>query len=85
MSKELTAENRDQVIVRTSVIGILTNILLAGFKAFIGVYPIPSLSSWMRSITSPTHYRPSLRSSAQNWQERNRMRNILSATAVSNI
>ena len=37
MSKELTAENRDQVIVRTSVIGILTNILLAGFKAFIGV------------------------------------------------
>ena len=37
MAKELTAENRDQVIVRTSVIGILTNILLAGFKAFIGV------------------------------------------------
>ena len=29
--------NRDQVIVRTSVIGILTNILLAGFKAAVGL------------------------------------------------
>lgn len=37
MAKELTAENRDQVIIRTSVIGILTNILLAAFKAVIGI------------------------------------------------
>ena len=37
MAKELTAETRDQVIVRTSVIGILANILLAAFKAVIGV------------------------------------------------
>ena len=37
MAKELTAETRDQVIVRTSVIGILTNILLAAFKAVIGI------------------------------------------------
>ncbi|MGP1589871.1 MAG: cation diffusion facilitator family transporter [Oribacterium sp.] len=30
-------ENRDKVIVRTSIIGILTNILLAVFKAVIGI------------------------------------------------
>lgn len=34
---ELTQANRDRVIVRTSVIGILTNVLLATFKAVIGV------------------------------------------------
>ena len=32
-----TAENRDKVIIRTSVIGILTNVLLAAFKAAIGI------------------------------------------------
>ena len=33
-----TAENkRDKVIIRTSVIGILTNVLLATFKAFVGI------------------------------------------------
>lgn len=30
-------ENRDKVIIRTSIIGILTNILLAVFKAVIGI------------------------------------------------
>ena len=30
-------ENRDKVIIRTSIIGILTNVLLAAFKAVIGV------------------------------------------------
>ena len=30
-------ENRDKVIIRTSVIGILTNVLLAAFKAVIGI------------------------------------------------
>ena len=30
-------ENRDRVIIRTSVIGILTNVLLAAFKAVIGI------------------------------------------------
>lgn len=34
---ELTQANRDRVIIRTSVIGILTNVLLATFKAVIGV------------------------------------------------
>ena len=29
--------NRDRIIVRTSVIGILANVFLAGFKAFVGV------------------------------------------------
>lgn len=29
--------NRDSIIIRTSVIGILTNVLLASFKAFIGI------------------------------------------------
>lgn len=31
------AENRDKVIIRTSIIGILTNVLLAAFKAVIGI------------------------------------------------
>ncbi len=31
------AENREKAIVKTSVIGIITNVFLAGFKAFIGV------------------------------------------------
>ena len=30
------AENRDKIIVKTSVIGIVTNIFLATFKAIIG-------------------------------------------------
>ena len=29
--------NRDKVIIRTSIIGILTNIFLAAFKAIIGI------------------------------------------------
>ncbi len=31
------ADNRDKVIIRTSIIGILTNVLLAAFKAVIGI------------------------------------------------
>ena len=34
---EQEGKNRDAVIVRTSVIGILANILLAGFKAAVGL------------------------------------------------
>lgn len=30
-------KNRNQVIVRASVVGIVTNFLLAGFKAFVGM------------------------------------------------
>ena len=30
-------QNRDHVIIRTSIIGILTNVLLAAFKAAIGI------------------------------------------------
>ncbi len=40
MSKanEAAAKNRDAVIVRTSVIGILANIFLAAFKAAVGIF-----------------------------------------------
>ena len=34
---QATMANRDGVIIRTSVIGILTNVFLAAFKAVIGV------------------------------------------------
>lgn len=34
---EKSAENRNRVIIKTSVIGILTNVFLAGFKAVIGI------------------------------------------------
>ena len=42
MSKQLSSinelqMNRDQVIVRTSVIGIIANVFLAGFKAVVGL------------------------------------------------
>ena len=30
-------QKRDKVIIRTSIIGILTNVLLAAFKAVIGI------------------------------------------------
>ena len=32
-----TEENRDKVIIRTSIVGILTNVMLAAFKAVIGI------------------------------------------------
>ncbi|MBQ7657222.1 MAG: cation transporter [Clostridia bacterium] len=35
--QETIIQTRDQVIVRTSVIGILTNVFLAAFKAFVGI------------------------------------------------
>lgn len=34
---EITTANRDSIIIKTSVIGILTNVLLAAFKAAIGL------------------------------------------------
>ena len=34
---ETGREGRDRTIIRTSIIGILTNVLLAAFKAFIGI------------------------------------------------
>ena len=38
MSNNQTPEmNRDQVIIRTSIIGILANLLLLAFKAFVGI------------------------------------------------
>ncbi len=36
-SPEKERDSRDRIIVRTSVIGIVTNVLLAAFKAFIGL------------------------------------------------
>ena len=35
-NSETTENSRDKVIIRTSVIGILTNVLLAAFKAAVG-------------------------------------------------
>ncbi|MCR5596374.1 MAG: cation transporter, partial [Lachnospiraceae bacterium] len=32
-----TEQSRDSVIIRTSIIGILTNVFLAAFKAVIGI------------------------------------------------
>ena len=37
MTDNNTAENRDKIIARTSVIGILANLFLASFKAVIGI------------------------------------------------
>ena len=34
---EALSENREKTIVRTSIIGIVTNLLLVGFKAFVGL------------------------------------------------
>lgn len=34
---DVLAANREKTIVRTSIIGILTNVLLVGFKAFVGL------------------------------------------------
>ena len=54
-------ENRDKVIVRTSIIGVLTNVLLAAFKAAVGVLSnsiavtldaVNNLSDALSSITT---------------------------------
>ena len=37
MADNNTAENRDKIIVRTSIIGILANLFLASFKAVVGI------------------------------------------------
>ena len=34
---ESLTENREKTIVRTSIIGIVTNLFLVGFKAFVGL------------------------------------------------
>ncbi len=34
---DVLAANREKTIVKTSIIGILTNVLLVGFKAFVGL------------------------------------------------
>ena len=36
-SVSVQLENRDAVIIRTSIIGIIANIFLAGFKAAVGI------------------------------------------------
>ena len=47
--------SRDKVIIRTSVIGILANVMLAAFKAVIGLLSIPAVrcaiwtAGWMIS------------------------------------
>ena len=37
MSEVKNASNRDKLIIKTSIIGILTNLCLAGFKAVVGI------------------------------------------------
>lgn len=37
LTRNQQEENRDKIIIKTSIIGIITNILLAGFKAVIGM------------------------------------------------
>ena len=37
MPQQLSKEKRDSIIIKTSIIGIATNILLASFKAFVGI------------------------------------------------
>ena len=37
MAENNTATERGKVIIRTSIIGIIVNVMLAGFKAFIGL------------------------------------------------
>ena len=37
MNMSVKAKSRDQIIIRTSIIGIAANIFLAGFKAFVGI------------------------------------------------
>ncbi len=37
MPQQLSKEKRDSIIIKTSIIGIVTNILLASFKAFVGI------------------------------------------------
>ena len=44
-------ENREKTIIRTSIIGILVNVLLAGFKAFVGILSTRWLSRWTPSTT----------------------------------
>ena len=34
---ESEKDNRDKIIIKTSVIGIITNVLLATFKAVVGI------------------------------------------------
>ena len=35
--KDATVQSREKIIIRTSIIGIVANALLAGFKAFVGI------------------------------------------------
>ena len=37
VKKDSVVESREKIIVRTSIIGIIANALLAGFKAFVGI------------------------------------------------
>lgn len=37
MAEQLRAAERGKIIIRTSIIGIITNVLLAGFKLFVGI------------------------------------------------
>lgn len=50
-SQETGEMSRDKVIIRTSIIGILANVLLAAFKAAIGIAS--------NSIASPSSSRSS--------------------------
>ena len=85
MKMSVKAKSRDQIIIRTSIIGIAANIFLAGFKAFVGILSnsiaivldaVNNLSDALSSV---------IPSSAQNWPAGPRTRNTRWATAGSNI
>ena len=43
--------NREQVIIRTSIIGILANVFLAAFKAVVGILLVLS-GMWMQDLVN---------------------------------
>ena len=49
--------SRDQIIIKTSITGIIANVFLAGFKAFVGAaYPIPNPQSPLPNPQSPFYF-----------------------------
>jgi Co/Zn/Cd efflux system component len=78
-------QNRDALIVRTSVVGILTNLFLAAFKAAIGILS-NSIAVTLDAVNNLSDAAVrSLRSSAPSWRPSRPTVSILLATAVSNI
>ena len=78
-------DKRDKIIVRTSVIGIATNVLLAAFKAAVGLasHSIAVVLDAVNNLS--THFRPSSRSWARNCRGNILTENILWDMGASSI